>query len=74
VKKPIRIDIDIWNDAAKYVCDQFAIMEKYESLSAEAKTYEYWANVVHEAAAHPQTLRNIQRRMDAKARSHERRT
>src|SRR5579862_9447075 len=67
MKKPIRIDIDIWNDAAKYVSDQFAIMEKYGSLSAEAKTYECWANTVHQVATYPQTLRNIQRRIDEKA-------
>lgn len=68
-KKPIRIDIDIWNDAARYVCKQFDLMEKYDSLALNATSYEFWADTVHQVATYPQTLRNVQRRMDKKKRA-----
>ena len=61
--KSIRIDLDIWNDAAQYVCAQFAIMEKYESLAPQAKTYEGWADTVYRVATYLQMLRNLQRRL-----------
>lgn len=68
MKKPIRIDIDIWDHAAKYICDQYAILEKYGELAAGEDTYAKWADTVHRVATTAQTIRNIERRINAKKR------
>jgi hypothetical protein len=68
MKKPIRIDIDIWNNAARYICEQHDMLAKFGELSPEAETYEGWAESVHDVATIAQRRRNVEKRINEKKR------
>ena len=64
VKRKVVIDDDIWQSTQQYVKDQIAIMKRHGS--DPGLTEEEFNDLAYTVAEYPQTIRNLQKKAEAK--------